>query len=77
MRRTRPVPSRHGVTTDKGVLGEAMVIADWIAVWDATTGDCFYLPIAEARHREVRLRMKPARNGQRTGIRWADDYRNP
>jgi hypothetical protein len=51
-------------------------IVDWIAVWDSTTGDCFYLPIGEARHREVRLRLRPPRNGQRKGIRWADDYRN-
>jgi hypothetical protein len=49
---------------------------DWIAVYDATSGCCFYVPsseFAEGRS-ELRLRVTAARNGQRRGIRAAADY---
>ncbi|HEY8584781.1 MAG TPA: group I intron-associated PD-(D/E)XK endonuclease [Capillimicrobium sp.] len=50
---------------------------DWIAVYDATTDRCFYVPAAELGERgraELRLRIAPARNGQRSRVRLAADY---
>jgi hypothetical protein len=49
---------------------------DWLAVWDATTDRVFYVPAAElASGRAIlHLRLVPARNGQRRGIRDARDY---
>lgn len=50
---------------------------DWLAVWDATTDQCAYVPASElgAGMRAVSLRLMPARNGQRRGIRMIDDFR--
>jgi hypothetical protein len=49
---------------------------DWLAVFDATSGRCLYVPASElaSGRSELRLRVTPARNGQRRGIRSADDY---
>jgi hypothetical protein len=49
---------------------------DWIAVYDATTDACYYVPSSDFEHgrSEMRLRLEPARNGQRRRIRWARDY---
>jgi hypothetical protein len=49
---------------------------DWLAVYDATTGCCFYVPAGELAggRSELRLRLAAARNGQRHGIRDARDY---
>ncbi len=51
-------------------------IIDWLAAWDATTGQCYYLPAkALGGGRSVlTLRLVPCANGQRAGIRWAEDY---
>jgi hypothetical protein len=49
---------------------------DWLAVYDATTSRCFYVPAAalgEGRSL-LHLRLEPPRSGQRAGIRSADDY---
>jgi hypothetical protein len=49
---------------------------DWLAIWDATTDRCFYLPaslLGEGRS-YVYLRYDAPRNNQRRRIRWADDY---
>jgi hypothetical protein len=35
---------------------------------------CFFMPIELVSTREVRLRLSPARNNQRRGIHWADDF---
>jgi hypothetical protein len=35
---------------------------------------CFFLPIDLFPNREISLRLSPARNNQRRGIRWADDF---
>jgi hypothetical protein len=50
---------------------------DWIAIYEATTSACFYIParVWDGRH-QLALRLKPTRNGQVKGIRWANDYRN-
>jgi hypothetical protein len=49
---------------------------DWLAVYDATSGCCFYVPASELAggRSELRLRVTAARNGQRRGIRQAADY---
>ena len=49
---------------------------DWIAVYDATTAGCFYIPAAELGEGRalLHLRLAPARNNQRLGVRWAEDY---
>jgi hypothetical protein len=51
---------------------------DWIATYDVTTDGCYYVPsteFAEGRA-SISLRLTPARNNQRTGVRWAADYRD-
>jgi hypothetical protein len=35
---------------------------------------CFFMPIERFPKHEIRLRLSPARNNQRRGIQWADDY---
>jgi hypothetical protein len=49
---------------------------DWMAVWDATTDRCFYIPAAAlgTGRSELRLRLTPCHNSQRRRIRWAEDY---
>ena len=50
---------------------------DWLAVYDATTEGCFYVPAAQLGEGRVilSLRLVPALSGRREGIRWAADYR--
>lgn len=53
---------------------------DWIAVYDRTSEHCFYCPSKElgvAGRATLTLRLQPARNGQRLGIRNAEDYIEP
>jgi hypothetical protein len=51
---------------------------DWIAVYDATTERCYYVPSEVwGGLARPRLRLAPASNGQRRGIRWADDFLGP
>jgi hypothetical protein len=52
---------------------------DLLAVYDATTDRCYYIPAAElGQGRSVmHLRLKPARNGQRVGTRPAENYLDP
>lgn len=52
---------------------------DWLAVYDATTNRCFYIPAVElGRGRScLHLRLTPARNNQRERIRFAEDYAAP
>jgi hypothetical protein len=49
---------------------------DWLAVWDATTERCYYIPATElgAGMRMMNLRLAPTRNNQAAGIRRAADY---
>ena len=52
---------------------------EWLAVYDATTDQVFYVPaeeLGEGMH-ELSLRLLPARNNQQLRIRMADDYRVP
>ena len=54
-------------------------MVDWIAVYDRTSDRCYYCPSSElgAGRSALSLRLTPARNGQRLGIRDAGDYVNP
>ena len=49
---------------------------DWIAVFDATTERCYYVPAAELGEGRslLHLRLTPARSGRRVGIHDAADY---
>lgn len=50
---------------------------DWLAVYDATTQDCFYVPASELGDGRsiLSLRLVPTLSGRREGIRWAVEYR--
>jgi hypothetical protein len=52
---------------------------DWLAVYDATTKSCFYIPSAELGSGKsiLHLRLTEAKNCQRRGIRFAEDYCEP
>jgi PD-(D/E)XK endonuclease len=54
-------------------------MVDWIAVYDLTSDRCYYCPsrLLGAGRSELRLRLTPARNGQRLGIREAEAYTDP
>jgi hypothetical protein len=48
---------------------------DAFAAYCADLDRCFYFPIAWVRERKgIQLRLTPARNNQRAGINWADDF---
>jgi len=49
---------------------------DWIAVFDKSTSRCYYVPASElgGGRVEITLRLVPALNSQRAGIRFAEDY---
>jgi hypothetical protein len=49
---------------------------DWLAVYDATTECCYYLPAAILGDgmSMLHLRLSEARNNQRIGVRFARDY---
>jgi hypothetical protein len=51
-------------------------MVDWIGVYDRTTDRCYYIPASELGNGRptMSLRMAPALNGQRLGIRRAADY---
>src|SRR5690349_7763599 len=54
-------------------------MVDWIAAYDRTSDCCYYCPSWELGdgRAELRLRLQPARNGQRIGIREAKAYKEP
>jgi hypothetical protein len=55
-------------------------MVDWIAVFDATTERCYYVPsriLGTDGLSDVSLRLTPARNGQTLRIRPAEDYLDP
>jgi hypothetical protein len=49
---------------------------DWIAVYDATSERCYYVPAAELGEGRayLHLRLTPARSGRRLGVHDAADY---
>ena len=75
----RPVNCRsHSLTNGRvrAVKRYTSASIDWLAVYDATTGGCYYIPAAELGEGRaiMHLRVGPARNGQQRGVRWATDY---
>jgi hypothetical protein len=52
---------------------------EWLAVYDATTDRCFYIPAADlgTGRNLLHLRLTEAKNSQRRGIRLAQDYTSP
>lgn len=51
---------------------------DWLAVYDATGGRCYYVPSGlVGAPAMLHLRLTPARNGQQAGINDATDYLEP
>ena len=48
---------------------------DAFAAYCPETDRCYFLPIERFHaRREIRLRIAPARNNQRVGVTWADDF---
>ena len=52
---------------------------DWIGVYDSVTDRCYYVPATAlgSGMRVLSLRIRDTGNGQRSGVRYARDYRNP
>lgn len=52
---------------------------DFLAVYDATSDCCYYVPAAElgSGRSTMLLRLTPARNGQKLGTRPAENYLDP
>lgn len=52
---------------------------DILAVFDETTSRCYYLPAEELGpgRSSIHLRLRPALNGQRSGVMAAEDYLTP
>jgi hypothetical protein len=52
---------------------------DFLAVYDATSDRCYYVPAVElgTGRSTLCLRLKPAKNGQRIGTRPAENYLDP
>jgi hypothetical protein len=48
---------------------------DAFALYCLELDRCFFVPMADAEGlQEIRLRLSPARNNQKRGIHWADDF---
>lgn len=49
---------------------------DWLAVWDAATDVCVYVPAHElgGGQSTITLRLGPTRNNQRKGVRLLSEY---
>ena len=73
--RCRSFSLTNGKIRDTKKYTAAMI--DWLAVYDATTGGCFYVPAAAlgTGRSILSLRLEPTLSGRREGIRWASDYR--
>ena len=49
---------------------------EWLAVYDVTTEQCYYVPSAMlgTGRSHLHLRLVPALSGRRRGINWASDF---
>lgn len=47
---------------------------DAFGVYSPDLNEVYLVPVGEVSIRGCHLRLAPARNGQRTGVRWAADY---
>lgn len=50
---------------------------DAFAVWCPQNGRAYLIPVEEVAAGIARLRVEPASNNQRRGVRWAQDYELP
>jgi PD-(D/E)XK endonuclease len=68
----------HSLTNGKvrAVKRYTAAMIDWLAVYDATTDRCYYVPAAELGDgmNMMHLRLVAARNNQREGVRPAEAY---
>jgi hypothetical protein len=48
--------------------------ADFFAVYCHSRGDVYLVPVEDCPSRGAHLRLEPARNRQRSGVRMASDY---
>jgi PD-(D/E)XK nuclease superfamily protein len=69
----------HSLTNGKVKRTKAYTpsMIDWIAVFSPTTERCYYVQASELGvdgRSNISLRLRPPRNAQRIGIRFADDY---
>jgi Holliday junction resolvase-like predicted endonuclease len=72
----------HSLTNGKvrRVKRYTAAMIDFLAVYDRSTNRCYYVPAQKlgATGRSVmHLRVAPARNGQRLGINFAENYLEP
>lgn len=63
-------------TNNWSVIKYTKALIDVLAVYDATTGRCFYIPAEELGDgmRMMNLRVSPTLNNQSARIRWAETY---
>jgi hypothetical protein len=47
---------------------------EFFGVYCPANGKCYLVPVEKAGINDCRLRIAPPRNGQKTRIRWAEDY---
>ena len=47
---------------------------DYFAVYCATTGKIYFVPIENVGKTRAMLRLQPTKNNQEKGVRWAKDY---
>ncbi len=47
---------------------------DYFAVYSPDTGHAYLVPISHVGKTNMQLRLKPTKNNQEKGIRWAKDY---
>jgi hypothetical protein len=51
-------------------------VIDYLAVYDKTSDECFYIPVADVEGKEeMRFRLTPPKNGRVRGVRWAAEFR--
>jgi hypothetical protein len=68
----------HSLTNGKvrEVKRYTAAMIDWLAVWDATTERCYYVPssMLGTGRSTLSLRLDRPRSGRLAGIHWARDY---
>jgi hypothetical protein len=62
--------SQPGRCVRKGYVGEV----EFFGVYCPDNGKCYLVPVDEAPERGCHLRVDAPRNGQKTRIRWAEDF---
>lgn len=60
----------HLKSGKRGYHGEA----DYFGVYFPPLGKVYLVPVQDCGHTEVRLRLRPSKNNQQKGVRFAGDY---